>query len=136
MDQPPRPETPTLRRHKLQVLWQILVPFVLMAGLAIAAALLVALGGAPRTSLWRDVSLIWLLAPALILALILIVLLGAVIYGMIWLTKAAPRFTYKAQELTLLGALGIRRIADGAAKPFIWLEQAGAAVKSIFKIKR
>ncbi|MEW6092435.1 MAG: hypothetical protein AB1531_00575, partial [Chloroflexota bacterium] len=83
MDQPPRPISPTLRRHKRQVLWQILVPFVLMAGLAIAAALLVALGGAARTSLWRDVSLIWLLAPALVLALILIIVLGMLIYGLL-----------------------------------------------------
>ncbi len=136
MDQPPRPDTPTLRQHKRQVLWQILVPFLLMAGLAIATAILVAFGGASRTSLWRDVSLIWILAPALVLALILIIVLGMLIYGLIRLTRAAPRFTYRAQQVTLLGALGIRRIADGAAKPFIWLEQAGVAVKSIFKFKQ
>ena len=67
---------------------------------------------------------------------ILVIVLGVAIYGMFRLKKAAPRVTARAQELTLLGALGVRRIADGAAKPFIWLEQAGAAVKSIFKFKR
>ncbi len=136
MDEQPRPVSPTLQQHKRQFIWQILIPIILMAVLIIAAALLATFGEASSTSLWRDVSLIWFLASALILALILIVLLGVVIYGMIRLKKAAPRVTARAQELTLLGALGIRRIADGAAKPFIWLEQAGAAVKSIFKIKR
>ncbi|MBI4731504.1 MAG: hypothetical protein HY781_05140 [Chloroflexi bacterium] len=136
MDEQPRPVSPTLRQHKRQFIWQILIPIVLMAGVIIAAAALVTFGGASRTSLWRDVSLIWLLAPALVLAFLLVIVLGVVIYGMARLTKAAPRFTARAQELTLLGALGVRRIADGAAKPFIWLEQAGAALKSIFKIKR
>jgi hypothetical protein len=133
MDEQPRPESPTLRQHKRQMVWQIIIPFILMAVLLIAAAVLVTFGKTASTSLWRDVSLVWLLAPALVLALVAIVVLGAVIYGLARLKKAAPRVTSRAQELTLLGALGIRRIADGTTKPFIWLEQAGAAIRSIFK---
>lgn len=136
MDEQPRPETPTLQRHKRQFIWQILIPIILMAGVIIAAAVLVTIGEASSTSLWRDVSLIWLLAPALVLAFLLAIVLGLVIYGLARLKKAAPRATARAQQLTLLGALGVRRLADGAAKPFIWLEQVGAGIKSIFKIKK
>jgi len=115
------------------VVWQILIPFILAAGLVIAAAVLVAFAGEANTSLWRDVSLVWLLTPALVLALVLLIVLGAAIYGLARLAKIAPRFTARAQELAQVGALGVRRIANGSAKPFFWLGQAGAALKSIFK---
>lgn len=132
MEEETRPDSPTLRQHKRQLVWQIILPFVLMGALIVAAAVLTAFGNDSPTSLWRDVSLIWLLAPALVLALIGVVILGAAIYGMARLKKAAPRVTGRAQELTLIGARGIKRIADGTTQPFLWLGQAGAAVRSIF----
>lgn len=136
MDEEPRPVSPTIRRHKRQMTWQILLPFAGMALLLIAAAVLVAGAGAGKVALWRDVSLIWLLVPALILALFLLVILGLVIYALARLKQATPRFTARAQELTLLGAQGIRRIADGTTLPFIRVRQVGAGIRSIFRRHR
>lgn len=136
MNEESRPTSPTIRLHKRQVAWQIIIPFVLMAAAIIAAAVLVSFGEATPTALWRDVSLIWLLIPMLVLALILMILLGFLIYGLMRLKKAAPRATARAQELTLIGAQGVRKFADGAAKPFIWLDEVGAAIRSVFKHQR
>jgi hypothetical protein len=127
------PDSPSIRHHKRQMAWQIILPFVLMAVVIIVAAVLVTFGETSPTSLWRDVSLIWILAPVLALALLMIVVLGFIIYGLARVKQAAPRFTSRAQELTMQGANGIRKIADGAAKPVIWLEQVGAAVRSFFR---
>lgn len=133
MEEQPRLDSPTLRQHKRQVVWQIILPFVFMALLIIAGAVLVAFGGDSSTALWRDVSLIWMLVPALFLALIAMIVLGAAIYGLARLKKVTPRYTSLAQEYTLKGAHFINKIVDGTAKPFIWLGQAGAAIRSIFK---
>ncbi len=129
-------ESPTLRRHRRQFVWQILLPTVVLAGMIIASAVLVAMGEAGSGSLWRDVALVWLLAPSLFLALILIVLTSAAVFGMSRLLKITPRFTGRAQELTLQVEQVIKRVADSIAQPFIWLGQAGAGVGSIFRRRR
>jgi hypothetical protein len=131
MDEQAHPESPTIRQHHRQVIWQILLPFLLITGLVLAAVILTVFNETSQTSLWRDVSLIWLLTPALALALVIIVVLGSVIYGLARLAKISPRLTGRAQELTTLGAQGIRRIADGTVRPFVWVEQAGAAIRAV-----
>lgn len=133
VNQPPV-ERPAVRSHKRQFAWQILVPFLVMTGLIIPGAVLVVAGGAPRTGVWADVSLIWLLAPALFIALMFLVIMITVIYGMAKLLQVLPHYTRKAQGIFTLISTGTRKTADGTAKPFIWFGQAGAVIKSIFRI--
>lgn len=127
------PDTPTIRQHKRQYFWQILFPIFLFLLIGAAAGGLViwsTFSGLGQTRLWADVSLIWLLAPALVLAVLFVIVLGFVIYGLARLTKATPRLTSRAQELAEVGARGVRRAADGATQPFVWLEQGAAAIRS------
>jgi hypothetical protein len=128
----PRPiETPTVRTHKRQLAWHILVPFFTVTALIIVVAVLVATGvTANRT--WADVSTIWLIAPILVFALIFVAVLGFLIYGLARLLQVTPRYTGKAQDFFALLARWARIIADGATKPFVWFQQAGAVLKSIF----
>jgi hypothetical protein len=125
---------PTIRAHKRQFAWQILVPFLVMAGLIIAGAVLVVTGGAPRTGVWADISVIWLLAPALFIALAFLAIVSTTIYGMAKLLQVIPHYTGKAQGVFALLSAGTRKVADGAAKPFVWFQQAGAVIKSIFRL--
>jgi hypothetical protein len=124
---------PTIRAHKHQFAWQILVPFLVMAGLIIAGALLIVTGGTARTGVWADISLVWLLVPALLIAFGLILITITIIYGMSKILQIIPRYTGKAQDIFGRVSAGTRRVADGATKPFIWTKQAGAALKSIFR---
>ena len=133
VNQPPV-DRPTVRAHKHQFAWQILVPFLVMAGLIIAGAVLVVTGGAPRTGVWADVSLIWFLAPALFFALAFLVIMLTIIYGMAKLLQIMPRYTGKAQNIFARLSAGTRKVADGATKPFVWFRQAGAVIKSIFRL--
>ncbi len=109
-----------------------------MTALLLAAAIWLVSGGRSQTRLWADISLIWLLLPMLVLTLLLAVLLGIAIYGMARLLKVTPRVTARAGGLADQVAGGIRRAADGAAQPFIWLKQAGAGARSAleFLLKR
>ncbi|MFA5874207.1 MAG: hypothetical protein WC832_09585 [Anaerolineales bacterium] len=127
-------DRPTVRAHKRQFAWQILVPFLVMAGLIIAGAVLVVTGGAPRTGVWADVSLIWLLTPALFFALAFLVIMITIIYGMAKLLQIMPHYTGKAQGIFARLSAGTRKVADGATKPFVWFRQAGAVIKSIFRL--
>ena len=133
VNQPPV-DRPTVRAHKRQFTWQILVPFLMMAGLIIAGAVLVVTGGASRTGVWADVSLIWLLAPALFFALAFLVIMITIIYGMAKLLQVLPRYIGKAQGIFARLSGGTRKVADGATKPFFWFRQTGAVIKSIFRL--
>jgi hypothetical protein len=129
----PRPlNSPTVQLHKRQFAWQILVPFLVMTALIGAAAVLVTTGGASGTRTWADVSIIWILAPLLIFALLFVIVLGLLIYGIAKLTQVTPRYTSKAQHFFTRLSAGTRKIADGATKPIVWFNQAGAVLKSIF----
>ena len=126
-------ETSTVRTHKHQLAWQILVPFFVVTALILVIAVLVAIG-ATATSTWADISTIWLIAPLLIVALFFIAVLGFLIYGFAMLLQVTPRYTGKAQDFFALLSNWARIIADGATKPFVWFQQAGAVLKSIFKL--
>jgi hypothetical protein len=126
-------ERPTIRAHKRQFAWQILVPFLVMAGLVVAGSVLVVTGGETQNRVWADISMIWLIAPALLFALALLVLLVTIIYGMVKLLQIIPVYSGKAQGVFTLLSAGARKLADGVAQPFVWLRQAGAVISSIFK---
>ena len=134
MDNPRPVDSPTVSAHKHQLAWQILVPFLVVGALIIAAAVLVVAttGSASRT--WADVSIIWLTAPILVLALVFVTILGFLIYWIARLMQVTPRYTGKAQGFFALLSKWARMAADGVSKPLIWFQQAGAILKSIFKL--
>ena len=128
----PQPiETPSVRAHQRQLAWQILVPFFTVTALIFVVAVLVATG-VTATRTWADVSTIWLIAPILVFALFFAAVLGFLIYGLARLLQVTPRYTGKAQYFFVLISRWARIIADGATKPFVWFQQTGAILKSIF----
>lgn len=132
MDAPRSEISSSVKAHKRQFAWQILVPLLVATFLLIAVAVLIASGTAD-TRTWADVSTIWLIAPMMILALLIFVILGFLIYGLARLLQVTPRFTGKAQDFFGLLTEWVRKIADALAKPVVWARQAGAVLNSIFK---
>jgi hypothetical protein len=130
MDDHPSAVSPSLRNHKRQLAWQILVPFLLVTALIIAGAILVVAGGQSQTRLWADVSIIWLIAPMLLFALLLAVMLGFLIFGMLRLIQATPRLTTRIQGWMATVSSITRKAADGAATPVVWVHQAQAAARA------
>jgi hypothetical protein len=124
--------TPTVRAHRRQLVWQILVPFLVMAALVIAGAVLIVSGSAPRARVWADVSIIWLIAPLMVLALVVATVLGFAIVGLAKLLQITPRYTARVQAISLIAAAGTRKVADGIVAPVLWFEQARATLKSFF----
>lgn len=128
---PPVPaDSSSLKTHRRQRLWQIWLPMAAFTLVLLGLALWIVLGGASQSRLWADIALIWLLAPLLAFSLVGIVLSGLAIYGMSRILQATPRLTGRLQMLVERAATGVRRAADRAAQPFIWVEQAKVAVRS------
>jgi hypothetical protein len=134
MDDPRPAVSPSIRSHRRQLAWQIIVPFLVVLALILAVAVLISTrtGSAPRT--WADVSAIWLIIPMLALALLILILLGFLIYGVARLLQVTPRYTGKTRDFFSLLSGRTRSMADGTAKPIIWFQQAGAILKSIFRM--
>ncbi len=133
MPDPKPTEAPSLRAHRRQLIWQIVVPVVVMAAVIAAAGALVIAGEASRNRSLADVSTIWLIAPLLVLGLLLFTLLGTIIWGFHHLLHITPRYTGMAREVTARVAEGARKIADGAAQPLLWVNQAAAVLEALFK---
>jgi len=127
-------KSPTLKRHRRQRFWQIIMPISLAIILSIAVGGFTVMAGAAQARLWADVAIIWLIAPMLVFALIGLVKLVALIYVLVQLTKVTPRFTARAQNFATRVEFGTRRVADAAVIPVLWLGQISTAIKSVFKL--
>ncbi len=125
----------TRAAHQRQVLWQITAPFV--AGMLVILALVVltimsAFGGGAVVSRWADISLIWLILPNLVFALILTLLVAALIYGLVKLIGVLPEVTFDIQEFLAIMQARIKAIADSLARPVIQVGGFWAAVRALF----
>ena len=128
----PSPKTASYQAHKRDFIWQILVPMIVVLILVVIASVFTAMRPPGTASLWADISTIWLLIPLLIFALITLVILGGIIYGMAKLLSITPVYTQKLYVLIRLLTKKIEDMADASAKPIFFVEELSASIKSIF----
>jgi hypothetical protein len=125
----PRPERESYIKHRRDVTRQIILPMVLVTLVAVAVAALAGFGAAgsnPGVSLWADISLIWLIIPMMVLALVILALMFALVYGMHRLLKISPRYTGIAQAYALWLSAEASIWNDKIVQPFLtirtWLD--------------
>ena len=117
--------------HRREVLWQVTVPFGVGVLLILALAGGVFFTGARDTSLWADVSTIWLLLPVIVLALIPLVLLVLLIYGVTWLVTHLPVYTFIVQQAFRQVDSRVQEIADRAVEPALRVRSSLAALRAL-----
>ncbi len=86
--------------HKREVFWQITVPMLLgvLLILAVVGAIIFStLQPVTDVERWADVSLIWLILPALFFALLFLIVLGGIVYAISFLLRLIPRYTLVIQ---------------------------------------
>jgi hypothetical protein len=85
------------------VIWQIAVPLGLaILGVAVLAVLLILPGGAPYRSVWADISLILLIIPTALFAVIALAVLGGSVYGLRIGLRELPFLFKRMQDWTAL----------------------------------
>jgi hypothetical protein len=125
----PRPERESYIKHRREVTRHIIVPIALVTLLGILIAVLssvAAAGANPAVSLWADISIIWLIIPIMLLALLIVALLIAMTQGMKRLLNIAPRYTSLAQAYAYWFNIEVRNWSQKITQPVLtirtWLD--------------
>ena len=121
----------TRQKHRQEVLWQILFP--LLIGIVVALILGgLSVSNVINQSRLADISLIWLILPNIFVALIAIILLAGMVYGVIKLIAVLPVFAYKAQNFFGQIQFQVGKIDDKIVEPVL---KARATYASWRKLK-
>ena len=131
----PQPIHESYKRHRKQLVWQIILPIVLTALLIVALIVIINIatfrdnGDVAR---WAAVSTIWIVIPIMIGMLIFLALLVGLIYLMMKLLNITPTYTSLAQDYVYKAEGYIKRAADAVVKPVLQIEGLRASIKAVF----
>jgi len=128
-----QPVHESYKKHRKEIIWQIILPMVLTAILFIALVVLINIAtfrDNADVGRWAAVSTIWISIPIIIMALVFLVVLGGIVYLLMRLLRIAPIYTGKAQDLAYKVAGYARRAADAVVKPIIALNGIGASIET------
>ncbi|MEW5867851.1 MAG: hypothetical protein AB1894_01135 [Chloroflexota bacterium] len=121
----------THAKHKHEVLWQITVPLgvgvLVLVGLAIAMGF----GSAEQHSRWADISLIWLISPMLIVALLFLVILAGLTYGLIVLIQILPPYARQVQDFFVLLSIQVGKLGDKLVDPVLRIRAFKASFQTL-----
>ena len=131
----PQPVHETYLKHRKEVRWKILAPVIASAVVCVLCSALVyvatfSYGG--DVELWAQISTIYLAIPTIILLVAIFALVGGMVFLLTRLLAILPRYTFMAQELSYKVKMYVRRGADSAAKPVIFINSLGASINRIF----
>jgi hypothetical protein len=117
--------------HRREVFWQITFPLIiallLILGL-VGVVIFAGFQGLGEVSRWADVSLIWLLLPALVVVLVMLLMLSGVVYLITRLLAILPGYARLAQDFFYLVQVRVKSISDKLVEPILKLRsfKAGA----------
>ena len=90
-------------------------------GLAILSGV-AATRSSSSVSLWADISLIWLIIPMMFMALVIMALVIALVYGLNRLLKVTPHYTGLAQYYTFWFNAQVTIWTDKLVKPVLFIK--------------
>lgn len=131
----PHPIHESYQKHRRELAWQIILPVALTSLLIVALIVVINVatfnqGG--DVGRWAAISTIWIVIPIMLAGLVLLALLVALVYGMKRLLDITPTYTGLAQDYVHIAAGYVRRAADMAVKPVLFLDGVGASVRRLF----
>jgi len=129
----PEPNPLTQRKHRKEVLWQITAPLVIGALLVLAAGVGVVYAGASNTGpvdRLASISIIWLIIPMMVVALIFLAVTVALAYGLMRLNDLLPIYSRQLQDLFVVIEARVKRAADAAVEPALRVRSAAAWLRA------
>lgn len=121
----------THARHRREVLWQITAPLAVGVVILLALAVLTTLATADQASVWADISLMWLIMPALIAAFIFMIILAGSVYITMWLIRELPLYFQQTHLWLLLFGEQVRRIGDKMVEPILRIQSFSSSIRTL-----
>ncbi len=118
--------------HRKQVRWQITLPLVigcLIIALASAGVIWSAVDANPDLSRWSDISLMWLILPALFLALIPLAVVGGLTFLVSKLLGVLPGYTRLVQDAFVNLESKMLKVSDALVAPSLKLKSWAAGAR-------
>ena len=111
----------TYQAHRREAFWQITFPLIIGLLLALTMAVLAVLSatGTGPVRQAADAALMCLIAPMLFAALLTMLVVGALAYGMIQANKALPFYTKQLQDIFELMRAQVNIGSEKAVEPFL-----------------
>lgn len=109
----------TARKHRREVFRQITIPLVIGIVIVVVFAAVSVIGPNNQVSRIADISLIWLIAPAMLFGLIFLVLNVLMVYGLYKLLQVLPGYARLTQDFFALAGRRVRQYSDTAVEPFV-----------------
>lgn len=130
----PVPNPVTRRKHRREVFWQVTVPLLVGAILVLAAGVGVIYVGATNLSpvdRWASISIIWLIIPMMFVALIFLVVIAGLAYGLVRLIGILPKYTRQVQDLFVSIEARVKNAADSAVEPALRVQSIVAGLRAL-----
>ena len=131
----PQPVHESYKRHRREMMWQIILPVALTVLLFIAVIVLINIatfkeGG--DVGRWAAISTMWIIIPVMVAGFVFLAILTALVYLMKQLLGITPKYTGIAQDYVNKAAMYVKRGTEMAVKPVLFLDGIGASVKAFF----
>lgn len=132
----PQPVHESYKRHRKELMWQIILPVVLTSLLLSALIVLISIatfrdnGDVDR---WAAISTIWIVVPIMIGLLIFTAVLGGLVYLMMKLLNVTPKYTGLAQDYVYLAEGYIKRALEAIVQPVLQLNGILASLITFFE---
>jgi hypothetical protein len=131
---PPKPVHESYKRHRQQLMTQIILPMLLSALVFVASIVLISMatfGGNGDVARWGAIATMWLASHVFVLEFVFLALLAGIIYLLGRLLGIAPLYTGKAQDFVQKIMIRIRLLADKLVKPVIFWDSVGASINRL-----
>lgn len=100
---------------------------VLLAG---AVVVLAAVSGEGDINRWSDISLIWLIAPMLLLIIILIAMTAAMVYLFRRMLPVLPRYSHLFLSYFTMVSRQVKSISNASVEPFLRAQSLSASLRA------
>jgi hypothetical protein len=134
--QVPERNPATYAIHRREVFWQITLPLTIALLLILCMVTGVILAGIKDVgdiSRWADISVIWLLIPLIVLALIAFFVLAGFVFLITRLLGILPGYARLGQDYVHLFQVRSKRIANQIVEPFIKMRSFKAGAEALWQ---
>lgn len=129
----PEPNPVTTQAHRRQTFWQIKFPLILglvLVLLAGAGVIWAAVSDGGDVSRWSDISVMWLVAPMLLLTVIMIAMTAGLVYMFSRMLPVLPRYSHLLLSYFVLVSRQVKGLSDMVVEPFLRAHSLTASVRA------